>query len=843
VPISRLAESTESIERPPSSGGAAPGAAPSADEALRQIVEGTAAATGAEFFRALVRHLAGALGMRFAFVGELLRPENGRPPGERVRVLAVWAGDQFADNFEYDLRGTPCENVVGHDLCEYPRGVAALFPRDGMLLQMGVESYLAAPLFDVGREPLGLLAVMHDRPTDGDAAVPHAREVLRIFAARAAAELARLRREEALRANERLYHSLAEHSGVGIWQLSMPGGHTLYMNPAMRRLMELEEGQGVDGMTYHRFLTPESLERMNAELAKRREGIASQYELDLVGMRGGTRRALVSGAPVMGPDGRLQSIVGTFTDISTRRDTEQALRDTATRLRLLTQQVPAVLWTTDTELRVTSGMGAGLRALGYSQDEFKGTSLLRQRDPGEGDPSELIAAHRRALAGESVGYEQKWRGHWFQAHVEPLRADDGTITGVIGISLDVTERKRAEEELRDARDWLEFRVEERTRELQRANRALQHEVDGRRRIEEELRQSQARYASILNSQQTLIARSDMHGRTTYVNAAHQRMFGSQVGDSVYFKVHPDDVEATRRAMEDLARPPHTCALEQRVEVAGKWRTILWQAGVIRDRSGQIVEYQAVGFDITERKRAEEMLRESERRAKQSANQARGAVRQTQEALDEAREVAEFNRRLAQEVDHRVRNNLAGLMSLVQAMKTAAKPDAKAFASAIEGRLLAMTHVNRLLAEANWQEVELKTLVASLLEAVKRLGSYPIPALIDGPAVPISPRQASPVAMILLEWFTNSSKYGAHSVPGGKLMVVWAIDRSTRPPRVRLHWTETGGPPIRKETKPSLGTELVEAFATLELRGHLQLRYPEEGADHELDFPLGEVKGA
>jgi two-component sensor histidine kinase len=96
-------------------------------------------------------------------------------------------------------------------------------------------------------------------------------------------------------------------------------------------------------------------------------------------------------------------------------------------------------------------------------------------------------------------------------------------------------------------------------------------------------------------------------------------------------------------------------------------------------------------------------------------------------------------------------------------------------------------------------------------------------------------------MILLEWFTNSCKYGAHSAPGGKLMVVWAVDRSARHHRVRLHWTETGGPPIRKDIRPSLGSELVEGFATLELRGHLQLRYPEEGADHELDFPLEEAK--
>jgi two-component sensor histidine kinase len=109
--------------------------------------------------------------------------------------------------------------------------------------------------------------------------------------------------------------------------------------------------------------------------------------------------------------------------------------------------------------------------------------------------------------------------------------------------------------------------------------------------------------------------------------------------------------------------------------------------------------------------------------------------------------------------------------------------------------------------------------------------------VDGPAVQISPRQTPPLSMILLEWFTNSCKYGAHSVPGGRLMVVWVVHRTQSPPRLRLHWTETGGPPIPSKITPSLGTELVEGFASLELRGKLQLRFPEEGADHVLEFPL------
>jgi PAS domain S-box-containing protein len=364
-------------------------------------------------------------------------------------------------------------------------------------------------------------------------------------------------------------------------------------------------------------------------------------------------------------------------------------------------------------------------------------------------------------------------------------------------------------------------VERRTDALRRANDSLRREIEERKKIEEDLRQSQARYASILNSQQTLVSRSDTRGRITYVNAAHRRLFGSDVGDSVLIKVHPDDIEPTRLAMEALQRPPFYCTLEQRCEVLGQWRTLLWQVGVIRDRSGAITEYQGVAFDISDRRRAEELLRDSERRAL---------------------EAAEFNSRLVREVDHRVRNNIAGLLSLVSAMRDSRgggrRPrDLDTFADAIEGRLLALAQVHQLLAETNWRSVDLKALVTSLLAAVDRLCAFRTPALIDGPPVPVSPRQATPLSMILLEWFTNSCKYGAHSLAAGRVNVRWTVEGRAPAAQVRLKWTETGGPRPRGSRTPSLGTELVKGFATRELRGRCELCYPEAGADHELEFPL------
>jgi PAS domain S-box-containing protein len=161
-----------------------------AEDIFREINEGLSQVTGTDFFRELVRIISTVLGTRYAMVGELIGEEMGR-----IRTTSVWACGDYADNFEYDLIGTPCENVVGKELCCYPDQVQVRFPRDLLLWNMGVESYVGTPLFDRQHRPLGLLAALHDEAiTD----TSFARSVMALFADRAAAELQRLQDENQL---------------------------------------------------------------------------------------------------------------------------------------------------------------------------------------------------------------------------------------------------------------------------------------------------------------------------------------------------------------------------------------------------------------------------------------------------------------------------------------------------------------------------------------------------------------------------------------------------------------------------------------------------------------------
>lgn len=160
------------------------------EDALRLVVAGTSHRFGQDFIRSLVRQLAAALRVHFAFVTELC---DGRE--DRVRTLALWNGRDFSDNIEYDTQDTPCAEVVAKKMTHIPERVQKLFPKDTLLQELGIESYLAIPLFDEAGKPLGHLGVMHDEPME-EATFAHS--ILRFFASRAGAELERKRAEAAL---------------------------------------------------------------------------------------------------------------------------------------------------------------------------------------------------------------------------------------------------------------------------------------------------------------------------------------------------------------------------------------------------------------------------------------------------------------------------------------------------------------------------------------------------------------------------------------------------------------------------------------------------------------------
>jgi PAS domain S-box-containing protein len=139
-----------------------------------------------------------------------------------------------------------------------------------------------------------------------------------------------------------------------------------------------------------------------------------------------------------------------LSDVTERRAVEDRLAERENQLRLMLEQLPAIITTYDDNLVVTSVQGAGLRALGVAASAFVGVPL--QNLVGEDAPT--VASARSALRGESSTNEYEYVGRWYANRAEPLRRRDGTIAGAINLGFDITERRLAETALRESREQL-----------------------------------------------------------------------------------------------------------------------------------------------------------------------------------------------------------------------------------------------------------------------------------------------------------------------------------------------------------------------------------------------------
>src|SRR5262245_43521881 len=193
--------------------------------ALRAVVEGTAGGIGQEFFRSLVRHLAEAIAVPYATVCEFQSPPHGR-------ALAIWERDHVAEGLPFEFTTSPAAEVLSSDLAHFPTGVLQRFPQARFLAERGIDGYMAVPLRAGTGKVLGFLSVFDDRPMPAE---PRRLFILRIFAARATAELQRIRAEQQLSESEARYRDLFDNAPNAYWLVGTDG-RVLHAN---RRAAEL----------------------------------------------------------------------------------------------------------------------------------------------------------------------------------------------------------------------------------------------------------------------------------------------------------------------------------------------------------------------------------------------------------------------------------------------------------------------------------------------------------------------------------------------------------------------------------------------------------------------------
>jgi len=194
---------------------------------LRNISEAATAEIGEAFFQSLTLILCRTLETEYAFVGKMLDHAT-------VQTLAVCAAGKIVKNFQYDLSDTPCDQVVGKTLCSYPYNVQHHFPKDTLLVDMGIESYIGTPLFDSKKQPLGILVVMDKTPMKHEGL---ARSLLGIFAARTASEIERIKVEAMLTESEKKYRELMETAKDAIFIADAGTGILIDANKSAEELI------------------------------------------------------------------------------------------------------------------------------------------------------------------------------------------------------------------------------------------------------------------------------------------------------------------------------------------------------------------------------------------------------------------------------------------------------------------------------------------------------------------------------------------------------------------------------------------------------------------------------
>lgn len=199
-----------------------------------------------------------------------------------------------------------------------------------------------------------------------------------------------------------------------------------------------------------------------------------------------------------------------------------------------------------------------------------------------------------------------------------------------------------------------------------------------------------------------------------------------------------------------------------------------------------------------------------------------------------REAEERERLLAREIDHRSKNLLAVVQSVVQLTRA---DDAETLKRAVTGRIQSLARAHSLLAASRWEAVDLRQLITEELAAYagRELGQVTV----DGPRLQLKPTAAQALAMVAHELATNAAKYGALSVPQGRLTVRWTLTRG-RERQLRLAWLEAGGPVVTPPGRRGFGTTVIRSSIERQLHGTLAIAWPAEGLQCDLAFPAAEV---
>jgi PAS domain S-box-containing protein len=360
-------------------------------------------------------------------------------------------------------------------------------------------------------------------------------------------------------------------------------------------------------------------------------------------------------------------------------------------------------------------------------------------------------------------------------NIDPLRDNRGHMVGAVNCFQDISDSKR-----------------------------IYAALDQSQRV---LREQEQRLAATYEHAAIGIVEVDARGIFLRVNEAICGITGMSkdelVGWSLSGRTHPDHrMEDEQLFHRQVAGELGMYSIEKRfVRKDGRVIWIAVRSSSVRDSDNNFLYGVRVVQDITEHKAAEER-----------------------------------QKILIDELNHRVKNTLATVQSLA-AQTAHGAPSQKAFQQAFEGRLIALGKAHDQLTLRHWENADLRSILAAITAPYGTHSQDQI--MLVGEGVTLPPRAALTLAMAFHELATNAAKYGALSVPSGKVEIRWdaTLGRLGTPSRLQIGWHEQGGPPVHAPARRGFGTKFIESSISFELGGTAQMSFDRLGVRCIVDMPV------
>ena len=557
---------------------------------------------------------------------------------------------------------------------------------------------------------------------------------------------------------------------------------TVQISPGYAAIHGLPEG--TTEITRNEWLAhvhPQDIERLQVF---RREALGDrqgEYNVDyrIVRRDGEVRWIESRGVILYGRNAHARRLIGVKIDVTERKQAEALIKESKTRLAdaLTAGQVIAFEWDAVTGLARRSDNAIDI--LGSDQDGWAGSLRNVFLDRVHPDDRTSLKTRIRELSPQSPSYALTFR------YVRP----DGR-----SVWLEETARG-------------EFDA---TGRLSRV-KGLTRDISERKRTEIGLQASEARLAGILEIAGDAIVSIDARQRITLFNGAAERLFGyargEMLGQSIDLLIPARFRTAHQKYIEQFASGSEIARrMAERQEVVGQRKggeEFPTEASISKLTTSEGWIYTIVLRDISERKRAEER-----------------------------------QRILVAELDHRVKNALATVSSVISHTGIGNR-SVTDFVAALEGRIRSMAATHELLGALWWQGV-------SLTELVRReLAPYAVRnnTNVSGPEVMLRAEAGPAMAMVLHELATNAAKYGAFSTKSGRVSVRWDRRLNGHPPHLVLEWRESDGPPVIAPGDPSYGTSTIRDLIPYEFGGTVDLVFATEGVRCRLELPSGWLRDA